>query len=88
MIDDVTIDLKRGETLAVVGESASGKSALARVIVGLLPARSGELVLNGASLPRRLKDRNKDQLRRIQMIQQTRDAALNQRQTVLEGVSR
>jgi len=88
VIDDVSIDLRRGDTLAIVGESGSGKSTLARVIVGLLPYEKGEILFDGTSLKPQLRDRSKDQLRRIQMIYQMPDAALNPRQTLLEIIGR
>jgi peptide/nickel transport system ATP-binding protein len=88
VIDDVSIELMRGDTLAVVGESGSGKSTLARVIVGLLPRQEGDVLFNGASLPARLESRSKDQHRRIQMIYQMPDVALNPRQTLLDIIGR
>ncbi|HEY0910707.1 MAG TPA: ATP-binding cassette domain-containing protein, partial [Bradyrhizobium sp.] len=68
VIDNVSVQVRRGDTVAVVGESGSGKSTLARVIIGLLPRQSGDIRFAGESLPPALKNRNKDQLRRIQMI--------------------
>jgi peptide/nickel transport system ATP-binding protein len=88
VIDDVSVDLRRGDTLAIVGESGSGKSTLARVIVGLLPRQKGDILFDGASLKPRLQDRGKDQLRRIQMIYQMPDVALNPRQTLLDIIGR
>jgi peptide/nickel transport system ATP-binding protein len=85
VLQDVSIKVPRGRTVAVVGESGSGKSTLARVITGLLPPVSGSISFAGHELPRTLKERPKDLLRRIQMIYQTPDNALNPRQTV-EGV--
>ena len=88
VIKNVSLELWRGDTLAVVGESGSGKSTLARVIVGLLPRSAGDLRFNGRSLPPRLADRTKEQLRRIQMIYQIPDVALNPRQTLLDIIGR
>lgn len=88
VLHDVNIDVPRGSTVAVVGESGSGKSTTARVITGLLPPMKGEVLFNGEALPKALKDRNKDQLRRIQMIYQSADTAMNPRQTVAEIISR
>jgi peptide/nickel transport system ATP-binding protein len=88
VIDDVSIDLRRGDTLAIVGESGSGKSTLARVIVGLLPGQKGDILFDGTSLSPRLEDRSKDQLRRIQMIYQMPDVALNPRQTLFDIIGR
>ncbi|HVM85367.1 MAG TPA: ABC transporter ATP-binding protein [Candidatus Binatia bacterium] len=88
VINDVTLSVERGDTVAVVGESGSGKSTLARVVVGLLPRSSGDVRFQGESLPARLQDRPRDQLRRIQMIYQMPDVALNPRQTLAEIIGR
>jgi peptide/nickel transport system ATP-binding protein len=88
VLNDVTVTVPRGRTVAVVGESGSGKSTLARVITGLLPPIEGQIVFNGQALPPALKDRAPDTLRRIQMIYQMPDTALNPRQTVYEVIGR
>ena len=88
VVADINLEVRKGDTVAVVGESGSGKSTLARVIVGLLPLEMGDIKFNGASLPPRLGARNKDQLRRIQMIYQMPDVALNPHQTLLEIIGR
>lgn len=88
VLKDVSIDIPRGRTVAVVGESGSGKSTTARVITGLLPPMTGSIEFNGDTLPRELKGRSKDQLRRIQMIYQMADTAMNPRQTVGEIIGR
>ncbi|TIQ03462.1 MAG: ABC transporter ATP-binding protein, partial [Mesorhizobium sp.] len=88
VLQDVSIKVPRGRTVAVVGESGSGKSTLARVITGLLPPVSGSISFVGHRLPKTLKERPRDILRRIQMIYQMPDNALNPRQTVEEVISR
>ncbi len=88
VIDDVSLEVRKGDTLAVVGESGSGKSTLARVVTGLLPRSAGDVRFNGTSLTPRLSDRTKDQLRRVQMIYQMPDVALNPQHTVLETIGR
>jgi peptide/nickel transport system ATP-binding protein len=88
VIDDVSLEVRRGDTLAVVGESGSGKSTLARVVTGLLPRVSGDVRFNGVSLPPRLQSRTKDQLRRVQMIYQMPDVALNPQHTLLDTIGR
>jgi peptide/nickel transport system ATP-binding protein len=88
VLEDVTIDVPRGRTVAVVGESGSGKSTLARVITGLLPPIKGEIVFNGKPLPPALYDRDRESLRRIQMIYQMPDTAINPRHTVRDVVGR
>ena len=88
VLDNVTVQLPRGRTVAVVGESGSGKSTLARAITGLLPPTKGEIYFNGKPLSKALKDRDKDTLRRIQMIYQSADTSLNPRQTIRDIIGR
>ncbi|NNJ74753.1 MAG: ABC transporter ATP-binding protein [Anderseniella sp.] len=88
VLEDVTIDIPRGSTVAVVGESGSGKSTTARVITGLLPPIKGDVLFNDEPLPLALKDRSKDQLRRIQMIYQMADTAMNPKHTVRDIIGR
>ena len=88
VLHNVSIDVPRGSTVSVVGESGSGKSTVARVITGLLPQRDGVVEYQGMSLPAKLNDRNKDQKKRIQMIYQMADTAMNPRQTVREIIGR
>ena len=88
VLDNVTVRVPRGRTVAVVGESGSGKSTLARAITGLLPPSKGRINFNGKDLPARLQDRDRDTLRRIQMIYQSADTALNPRQTVRDIIGR
>jgi peptide/nickel transport system ATP-binding protein len=88
VLEDVTVKVPRGRTVAVVGESGSGKSTLARVITGLLPPTKGEVLFNGKPLPPALAQRDRDTLRRIQMIYQMPDTALNPRHTVRDVIGR
>jgi peptide/nickel transport system ATP-binding protein len=88
VLDNVTVRLPRGKTVAVVGESGSGKSTLARAITGLLPPSKGRIEFNGKALPAKLQDRDRDTLRRIQMIYQSADTALNPRQRVRDIIGR
>ncbi len=85
---DVDVRVPKGRTMAVVGESGSGKSTLARVITGLLPPRKGEVMFQGKALPAAMKDRSKDLLRRVQMIYQMPDTALNPRRRVRDILGR
>ena len=88
VIDGVSLSVGRGDTVAVVGESGSGKSTLARVIIGLLAREGGDIRFRGASLPPALAARSRDMKRRIQMIYQMPDVALNPNQTLLEIIGR
>ena len=88
VLHKVDIEVPKGSTLAVVGESGSGKSTTARVITGLLPQTAGTVVFDGIELPKALADRTKEQKRRIQMIYQMADTAMNPRQTVRDIIGR
>jgi peptide/nickel transport system ATP-binding protein len=85
---DVSLHVPKGQTLAVVGESGSGKSTLARVITGLLPPQQGTISFAGKALSPALKGRSNDDLRRIQLIYQMADTAMNPRQTVRDIIGR
>ncbi|MBB4279081.1 ABC transporter ATP-binding protein [Rhizobium mongolense] len=85
---DVSLHVPKGQTLAVVGESGSGKSTLARVITGLLPPLQGTVSFDGKPLSKALKGRSNDDLRRIQLIYQMADTAMNPRQTVRDIIGR
>jgi peptide/nickel transport system ATP-binding protein len=87
-VKNVSIAVARGETVAVVGESGSGKSSLARLLVGLLPCVEGEVKLHGEVLPPTFKARSRDMLRKVQLIYQQPDVALNPRQTIGEIIGR
>ena len=88
VVKGVSLDVKKGETVAVVGESGSGKSTLARIITGLLPSKSQEMVFQGEPLPHLLSERSKELKRRIQLVYQIPDVAINPRQSLLDIVGR
>lgn len=88
VLHDVSIKVPTKRTVAVVGESGSGKSTTARVITGLLPPMTGETLFKGEVLPPNLKDRNRDDLRKLQMIYQMPDTAINPRQRVRDIIGR
>ncbi|MDX3809049.1 MAG: ABC transporter ATP-binding protein, partial [Bosea sp. (in: a-proteobacteria)] len=67
----------KGEIVAVIGESGSGKTTLARVIAGLHAPASGSLTLAGQPLAGRDEARSAPDRRRIQLVMQMADTALN-----------
>jgi len=81
-VDGVDLELRKGATLGLVGESGSGKSTLARGVVGLTPRDDGRLELNEQPLAPDLAARSQDALRRLQMVFQNADEALNPYRTV------
>ena len=88
VLHDVSMRLYRGQTLAVIGESGSGKSTTARLITGLLQPSSGQVLFDGEVLPADYRRRSKAQLRSIQMIYQIPDTALNPRQRIVDIIGR
>ncbi|MCJ2182944.1 ABC transporter ATP-binding protein [Novosphingobium sp. 1949] len=88
ILDDVSFQIDRGRILGVIGESGSGKSTLARAIAGLHAPASGYLTLDGLALPRTIKERSRDQLRRVQMVFQNADTALNPAVSIAESIGR
>src|SRR5579863_5299463 len=79
-VDDISFNVTKGETFALVGESGSGKTTAARMVVGLLPPTSGEVMIDGVSMTDPRQTQARRQLRRrIQMIFQDPYASLNPR---------
>jgi peptide/nickel transport system ATP-binding protein len=84
-VDDISLVIRKGETIGLVGESGSGKSTILKAIAGLIPTRHGKITYNGSELLKASIDqRDKNQLRRIQLIFQNPDDSLNPRQTVAQ----
>jgi len=85
---DVSLEIRTGSALGIIGESGSGKSTLARVIAGLLPAAAGAMTLDGVALAPSLEGRGREELRRIQIVFQAADTALNPAHSVERILSR
>src|SRR5207302_10721508 len=52
-VDGVDLEIRRGETLGLVGEAGCGKSTLARLVTGLVPVTAGSLMFDGQCITRR-----------------------------------
>jgi peptide/nickel transport system ATP-binding protein len=88
-VDDVSLALRRGETLGLVGESGSGKTTLARALLGLTSADEGSVIeLDGRPLAHGIGKRNADQVASVQIVFQNPDSALNRRFSVHRILSR
>ena len=78
-VNGIDLTVEKGEVLGIVGESGCGKSTLAKMVLGLIPASSGEIRLEGADM--RSLDR-KAVARRIQPVFQDPYSSLNPRKTI------
>jgi len=86
-VDGVSFAIQKGETLGMVGESGCGKTTVGRTMLGLYPATSGAVVIDGDDI---IHAQGKDQLRirrKAQMIFQDPYASLNPRWTVNSIIS-
>ncbi|HWW89764.1 MAG TPA: oligopeptide/dipeptide ABC transporter ATP-binding protein [Solirubrobacteraceae bacterium] len=81
-VDGVSFEVKRGETLGIVGETGCGKSTTARLIMRLLEATSGEVRFDGQDITHLKGSRLKAVRREMQMIFQDPYSSLNPRKTV------
>jgi peptide/nickel transport system ATP-binding protein len=81
-VSDVSFDVKRGETLGLVGESGCGKSTLGRAVLQLYRPNSGKVVFEGADLTKEAGEPLRRLRRRVQLIFQDPIASLNPRRRV------
>jgi oligopeptide transport system ATP-binding protein len=83
-VDGISFDIKRGETLGLVGESGCGKSTTGRTILQLYQPTAGEVVFDGVNLVTLKGEKMRQMRRKMQMIFQDPYASLNPRMTVAQ----
>src|ERR1700709_1948491 len=85
-VDDVTLEVFKGEVVGLVGESGCGKSTLGRMVAGIMPPTRGEVLFNGQDLAVLPPERARAASLKVQMIFQDPYASLNPRMRVADIV--
>jgi oligopeptide/dipeptide ABC transporter ATP-binding protein len=85
-VDDVSLDLHRGEVLGLVGESGSGKTTLGRTLLGLVKATEGSVDFDGREITRMSERELRPVRRDMQIVFQDPHASLNPAMTIEQSV--
>ncbi len=85
-VDDVSLDLRKGEVLGLVGESGSGKTTLGRTLLGLVPATAGSVLFEGREIVGLREHDLRALRRRMQVVFQDPHASLNPAMTIEQSV--
>ncbi len=85
-VDDVSIEVRRGETVGLVGESGSGKSTVARCVARLIDVSGGRIRLGPTDIARLARGALREHRRRIQIVFQDPYRSLNPRRTVGDSI--
>lgn len=83
---DISIEIRRGETLGIVGESGSGKSTVARCITRLIDVSDGRVMLTGTDIATTPQKKLGEFRRKVQIIFQDPYRSLNPRRTVGQSI--
>lgn len=86
-VSDVSIQIHKGETFGLVGESGCGKSTFANATLGLLKPASGQMLFDGADINGISLSQKKELRKRMQKIFQDPGSSLNPRFNVLELIA-
>ena len=85
-VDDISLEIRRGRVMGIVGESGCGKSTAARVMTNLIPPTSGSVTFDGEDLLTKDRAQAKKLRRQINMVFQDPFGSLDPRMTVAELV--
>ena len=83
---DVSIRVREGEVLGIVGETGSGKTTLAKILSGIIKPDEGEVIFKDVILSESMKNNRRETCSQLQYIPQDAKASVNPRLTVLEAV--
>lgn len=85
-VDDVSVDIRKGEVLGLVGESGSGKTTLGRTLLGLVHATDGSVLFEGREVTRMAERELRALRRQMQIVFQDPHASLNPAMTIEQSV--
>ena len=83
-VNGVSLDINKGEILAIAGESGCGKSTLAKALIRLEPVKSGEILINNKSILSLEKNELKNFRKQAQMVFQNPYASLNPKMKIID----
>ena len=86
-VNDVSLDVRRGEVLGIVGETGCGKTTIGRTIIRLTTADGGEALLDGADIFTENRRRMRDLRLKVRMVFQDPYASLNPRRCIGDSVA-
>lgn len=81
-VDHVSLEINKGETIGLVGESGCGKTTLGRTLLRLVDATSGQIIYNGTDITQLSKQQLKDLRQQVQLVFQDPYSSLNPRLTI------
>jgi peptide/nickel transport system ATP-binding protein len=84
---NINLEIARGEVVGLVGESGSGKTTVGRAAVGLLPVKSGSLVVAGKDISKTKKSELKELRSKLGIVFQDPGSSLNPRWSIAQSIS-
>lgn len=88
LFDSLTLEIRKGETLGIMGKSGIGKTTLGKIITGLEPPSQGLVLFRGQDINRMKSTEFKTFRSRVQMLFQDPEGTLNPRKTIGESLNR
>ncbi len=87
-VDDVSLEVRKGQTMGIVGESGCGKSTLVKTIIGMEKPTGGQFEFLGIDISDPVSARGLDLIKELQMVFQNPDSTLNPSYTVGRQIAR